>query len=87
MTYQELYNKICEVLNESGIMIELGEDDYDLREYILDSLQFITFIVSLEQTLEIEIGDELLQYDEMASLNNFCYRIYETINERCTKTE
>ena len=43
----------------------------DLTEYILDSIQFISFIVELERELNIEFPDELLLYDNIRSLNGF----------------
>jgi len=62
-------------LEELGIYIENTDMDFDLREYIADSLQFITFIVSLEEALEIEIPDDLLLYDKMHSFNGYCKMI------------
>jgi acyl carrier protein len=65
--------KIFDVLEANGIYIEDGKDseDLDLREYIVDSFQFINFIIELESELHIEFPDEALVFDNIASLNGF----------------
>jgi len=47
-------------------------EDVDIREYIEDSLKFITAIVEIENELNIEIPDEFLIYDKFSSFNSFC---------------
>lgn len=80
MTLSEVKLAIYDVLLESGIMIDSIGEDFDLRDSIQDSIQFISFIVALEQRLGIEIHDELLQFDAIASFNNFSNNIYEILN-------
>lgn len=65
--------KLFEILEESGLYVERksSEEDIDLREYIVDSVQFMSFIVEIESQLNIEIPDEVLAYDSLASLNGF----------------
>ena len=75
MTLSAVKSVIFDVLQEQGIMIDPTDEDFDLREFIQDSLQFITFIVALEQQMEIEI------YDAITSFNNFSSNIYEIIND------
>lgn len=67
----EFANRIIDVLNEEGICIEYKGEDLDLREYIIDSLQYISFIVDIENVFGIEIPDEYLIYDSIASLHSF----------------
>ncbi len=81
MTLSEVKSAIYDVLLESGIMIDSIDEDFDLRDCIQDSIQFISFIVALEQKLEIEIHDELLQFDAIASFNNFSSNIYDILND------
>ena len=69
--FMEFANKIIEILNEEGIYIEYKGEDLDLREYIIDSLQYISFIVDIENLFGIEIPDEYLIYDSIASLHSF----------------
>lgn len=65
--------KILEILEANGIFVdkEKIEDDIDLREYITDSIQFISFIVEIEKELKMEFPDEFLLFDKIASLNGF----------------
>ena len=69
----DIREKLLEILNENGIYIDKNKttDDIDLREYIIDSMQFISFIVEIENKLNIEIPDECLIYDNISSLNGF----------------
>ena len=61
------------ILSNIGILIDEQKEtiDVDLTEYILDSIQFISFIVELERELNIEFPDELLLYENIRSLNGF----------------
>lgn len=73
MTLKEIRKHIFEIFDENGIYIEESEteEDIDLREYLVDSIQFVYFIVELEERLGIELPDEFLIYDNLASLNGF----------------
>lgn len=73
--------KILCILDEIGISLSLHEDDIDLRDYIVDSIQFISFIITIEEKLEIEFPDELLLYDNLISLNSFCTMLSEVLNK------
>jgi acyl carrier protein len=63
--------KLLGILEESGLYIDREhlDKDLDLREYIADSVQFMSFIVEIENQLNVEIPDEVLVYDNLASLN------------------
>mgnify|MGYP000292149226 FL=1 len=80
MTLQEVKQTVYETLLEAGIMIDSIEEDFDLQDFIQDSIQFISFIVSLEEKFNIEIPDEMLTFDEVVSFNNFCQRIYDVLH-------
>ena len=68
------------ILESYGIYLKEGEDD--LTNYILDSLQFISFIVDIESTLNIDIPDYLLKYDTLKSFNQFVSRLEEIYEEK-----
>lgn len=79
--YEDIRIKAISALEKVGAYIQ-GidadiEDDINLHNYILDSLQYITFIVELEQTLDIEIPDDMLNYENLLSLNAFCIGLSE----------
>lgn len=68
----KIKNDVIEVLNELGIETEdIGENDVDLTEFIVESIMFISFIVELEDKLGIEIHEELLDINSIKSLNTF----------------
>ena len=71
----DVREKLLNILEDSGIFIDRdniqSENDIDLREYITDSIQFISFIVEIEKELNMEFPDEYLLYDKIASLNGF----------------
>ena len=69
----EIRDKVIESCNKMGMNIDkLDEnEDIDLREFIIDSTMFISFIMQLEIDLDIEIPDTLLQIEKFSSLNSF----------------
>lgn len=81
MNIQGIREIMCQCLEAVGIFITSEEslEDLDLRSYIEDSLQFISFIVELENRLNVEIPDEFLQIDHMGSMNAFCEMLSELV--------
>ena len=57
-------------------------DDFDLRDYIVDSLVFISFVLELENILEIELPYEMLLYDQLASCRGFCAMLTDVISDQ-----
>ncbi len=70
---------IFDILDENGIYIDSEEmkKDIDLREYLVDSLQYIYFVVALEEKMGIELPDEVLVYDYLSSINGFANMILD----------
>ena len=79
MTADLIKKYIFEILDENGIYIDPAEmdEDLDLREYLVDSVQYIYFIVELETRLESELADDCLIYDNLASINGFANMVLE----------
>ena len=81
----DIKNMIFNTMDSIGIYIDdisndiQQHEDIDLREYVLDSIQFISLIVEIEKNLEIEIPDELLFYDKLSSLNAFIQMISDLV--------
>ena len=69
----DVREKLLYVLEANGIFVDRNkiEEDIDLREYVTDSIQFISFIVEIEKELNMEFPDEFLLFDKIASLNGF----------------
>lgn len=62
-------DKVKEVLLEHGI--ESYNDDND-EVFILDSIQYISILVSLEEVFDIEIPDEYLITKNEYNILDFC---------------
>jgi acyl carrier protein len=65
---------ILKILNDMGIQIESREnnDDFDLSELFLDSIQFISFIVDVEDYLQTSLPEEYLLIEKFRSFNALC---------------
>ncbi|MBQ3544547.1 MAG: acyl carrier protein [Lachnospiraceae bacterium] len=96
MTKEKIRIIILESLEELGIYVEelcisecfeILNRDMDLRDYIVDSLTFVSFVMILEEKLGIEFPDELLLIDNLASINGFSYLLAELINYREEENE
>lgn len=73
---------IIQSLKNIGVEVDVdlkNSSDLNLNEYIVDSIQFATFIVELEDNLHIELPYEYLSSDIMSSLDGFCRLIDELI--------
>ncbi|MDD3393727.1 MAG: phosphopantetheine-binding protein [Anaerotignum sp.] len=70
---EKLRKDVIDSLNDMGIITnDLNEnEDIDLTEYLQDSIQFIQFIVTLEDKLEVDIPDEVLNISAIKSLEGF----------------
>ena len=75
--------RIIQALDNIGVFVESQEEDLDLREYILDSVQFISAIIQIEDEFGIEIPSELLLHDNLASFNSFS-KMIEDLSENKT---
>ena len=75
---------ILECLDELGIMIDDDGSDFDLQEYIVDSLQFITLVVSIEQKFDVEMPENMLLYEKMKSFNGYCEAVNELVQSQLT---
>lgn len=81
--------KIIEVMNQVGIFVDVGidsnNDDINLRDYIFNSFQFISFVLELENCFNIALPDQYLQIDNFSSLKSLALNIEELINTSNTK--
>ena len=81
---QRIRDVVKNTLIQVGAYLEgIDEDisnDINIHDYIQDSVQFITFIVLLEEKLEVSIPDELLMYNSIASFDAFCLELENIMN-------
>ncbi len=80
MSYEDVKEKMLMALDEIGIIVDSTQEDFDLQEYIIDSLSFISFIVNLEQQLDIEIPDDMLLITKMHSFAAYCEVMLNVVN-------
>lgn len=65
----DIEKKLLNCLKHVGIIVE--EDELDMIEdFIEDSITFITLIVEIEQEFDIEIPDEFLSIERMATISS-----------------
>ena len=69
MNYRD---KVIEVLEEMGILIDEEDDTVALQDYIVDSVKFISLIVNLEEKLDFVFPDEYLVYESISTLETLC---------------
>lgn len=77
MTFIEVKNKLIETIENNGLIIDFEEEDIDLSDYSIDSLQFISIIVDIEDLFSIAIPDDYLTIDIFKSLNGLTNLIIE----------
>lgn len=81
MDKKQINEKVILELQKLGIFLDSIED-VNLNDYIDDSLQFISFIVQVEQAFDIVFPDEELLLNSLYSLDGFCELIKEIREKR-----
>ena len=75
---------MTDVILDLGIYVdkdEFNKKDVDMREYIEDSMTFISFFIGMEDALEIELPDTLLSFESLISSDSLSNSILEYYNE------
>lgn len=81
MSLNEIKCIIISSFEEVGILVDVDNSDVDLRDKIADSLQFITAILQLEENLGVTLTDELIAYENLASLDAFAQSIKHLLDD------
>ena len=82
MNENEVKAAIIEELENLGIIIDMTEEDTDLLSMEIDSITFITFIISLEERFDIRFPDEYLTMEVLRSLNGFAILICTLLSDK-----
>ena len=82
MNENEVKAAIIEELENLGIIIDMTEEDTDLLSMEIDSITFITFIISLEERFDIRFPDEYLTMEVLRSLNGFASLICTLLSDK-----
>lgn len=72
-----MYNLICSVLDEMGFVIFEDENDFAISDYIVDSINFITFIVGIEKKLDMSLPDDFLSAEILQSAVGLANKLSE----------
>lgn len=78
----QMKNLIIEVLEEVGVFVENDNSDFSLEEYIENSVQFISFLATLEERLGIIFPIERINLDNLKSVNAFSLIVEELKEKR-----
>lgn len=81
-SYENIRKVIIESFEELGIYIDETEEDIDINEYGIDSILYISFIVSLEEKMKMVFPDELLLFENFSSINGFAGLVKELYDEQ-----
>lgn len=72
----KLREVLVEILEEMGFIIfEKNDEDINIGDYITDSIQFISFIINIEQLLGTELTEDFLQFDILSSVNGLSNKL------------
>lgn len=55
-------------------------DNFAMVDLLSDSLSYVTFVITIEEKLQIEVPDELLLTIADLTLNDFCIKLLDHIN-------
>lgn len=69
---------ILQAFTNKGLMID--DDEIDIREYIPDSITFVTLIIEIETILDIEFPNELLTYERIGTIDSLSEALVEWIS-------
>ncbi len=68
MSIEEIKEKLRYALLNEGIYVD--DDDMLISEYVLDSLSFISLIVQIESQFDIELPEEILNWERLGTINS-----------------
>ena len=69
---------IIDILEDSGFIIfDDKEQDFCISDYIVDSLQFMNFIMKIEEQLGTHLPDDFLGFDILDSVNGLANKLLD----------
>ncbi len=68
---EDTRKKVIECFNSLGFVVD-DDDTVDILDYLDNSITYISFIVEVESTFDIEIPDEYLLQGRMRNIGNVC---------------
>lgn len=82
-TIKEIKQGLFKCMDNIGIILENDDDkDFDLSEYIFDSITYINFLYQIEEYFSLELNDEMFLVNSMNSFNNYCQLIQQALKNQ-----
>lgn len=81
----KIYEKISEILQELSGIEEIGLDDHLQNDLGLDSLDLVTFLVSIEDTFEIELDESDMNPFDFETVENVINIINKYVGDNYEK--
>lgn len=66
---------ILQAFTNKGLVID--DEEIELKDYIPDSLTFVTLIIEMETILDMEFPNELLTFERLGTINSLTEALYE----------
>lgn len=78
---ENTYEMIVKILEDELGYVFMNDfkSDFAITDYIADSIQFVHFIVALEEKIGHELSDDFLDYDIYTSIYGFIEKLEEFI--------
>lgn len=79
-SYMVIKNKVIEIFELNGFYLPITvkkEDDFNIMEYEISSLEFISIIIQFEEEFRIRIPDEVLTIELFQSFNALVEFLYD----------
>ena len=71
--------KLLVAIENSGIELPETADDIDLTEFIVDSLQFVSVVINIEEELGVVLPDDFLLIDNFRSIIGLVNQLKELV--------
>ena len=71
-TLHEVKNILIEITHREADIQNAASSAHILKDLGLDSLQLISFILAVEERMEVEFDFDQFDYDQLSSLDTFC---------------
>jgi acyl carrier protein len=73
MENMEMKAGIIQALENAGVFVDVEEqNEINIINLIDDSIQFVSFVVQLEEIFKIELTSELLVIDNFSTIDSVC---------------
>ncbi len=74
MDKKAIKDGILQAFTNKGLVID--DEEIELKDYIPDSLTFVTLIIEIETILDMEFPNELLTFERLGTINSLTEALY-----------